>query len=194
MKTAKEDKRKQILAAAVKVFSQKGYHKTRMEEIAMEAGIGKGTIYEYFASKIQLFQAMIEQGFDTYIEKINVEKAQNLPLSEWLQVLTEAHMHFCLEHKELTQIMFLERATPDEELMQWVLDNRAAKLNAMQEMLRKAMEKQEIRSFNPQLLLYIIHASMMSFYIPVVMEGWEIEPKYFAQQYVDILMNGIAQK
>lgn len=49
---AKLSKRDMILAAAIRVFSQKGYHHTRMEEIAIEAGIGKGTIYEYFSSKL----------------------------------------------------------------------------------------------------------------------------------------------
>ncbi|MEN6392180.1 MAG: helix-turn-helix domain-containing protein, partial [Syntrophomonas sp.] len=53
-------KRELIIEAAIKVFSQKGYHNTRMEEIAQAAGIGKGTIYEYFESKLQLFQSMME--------------------------------------------------------------------------------------------------------------------------------------
>ena len=44
----KKGKRELILEAAINVFSTKGYHNTRMEEIASQAGVGKGTIYEYF--------------------------------------------------------------------------------------------------------------------------------------------------
>ena len=40
------------------VFAQKGFHRSKMEEVAVAAGIGKGTIYEYFESKHQLLQAL----------------------------------------------------------------------------------------------------------------------------------------
>ncbi|NLU48034.1 MAG: helix-turn-helix transcriptional regulator [Syntrophomonadaceae bacterium] len=53
-------KREAIIQAALQVFSEKGYHNARMEEVATVAGIGKGTIYEYFDSKLQLFQAVLE--------------------------------------------------------------------------------------------------------------------------------------
>lgn len=191
MKATKEDKRQQIIDAAIKVFSHKGYHKTRMEEIAVEAGIGKGTIYEYFSSKIQLFQAMIVAGFRKYYEEFNVENLRSLPFGECLRVLTEAHMHFCIENTELTQVLFMEKAAPDPELLQWAIENRDRYLQDMKELISSGMEKRELRQVDPQLLVYIIQASMMSFCIPIIMEGWNVEPAYFAQQYVDIMMNGI---
>lgn len=51
----KEEKKQNILLAALKVFSKKGYYNTKIIEVAREAGIGKGTVYEYFSSKEQLF-------------------------------------------------------------------------------------------------------------------------------------------
>lgn len=54
----KAQKRKEILAASMRVFAQKGFHRARMEEIAAEACIGKGTIYEYFRSKTELFLSL----------------------------------------------------------------------------------------------------------------------------------------
>ena len=54
----KERKRSEILEAAMAVFARNGFHRSRMEEVASEAGIGKGTVYEYFDSKHQLLQAL----------------------------------------------------------------------------------------------------------------------------------------
>jgi len=54
----KHQKRKEILAASMQVFAQKGFHRTRMEEVAAAAHIGKGTIYEYFRSKTDLFLSL----------------------------------------------------------------------------------------------------------------------------------------
>lgn len=56
----KELKRKEIVAASMRVFARKGFHRTRMEEVAVEAHIGKGTIYEYFRSKTDLFLSLHE--------------------------------------------------------------------------------------------------------------------------------------
>jgi TetR/AcrR family fatty acid metabolism transcriptional regulator len=54
-KINKEVKRKEIIMAAIKVFARKGVAYTKMIDIAEEAGIGKGTIYEYFKSKDDIF-------------------------------------------------------------------------------------------------------------------------------------------
>jgi len=60
-KTDKYYKKKQhIIETAASVFSQKGFYGTVMTDISKLAGIGKGTIYEYFASKEDLFFAVFE--------------------------------------------------------------------------------------------------------------------------------------
>ncbi len=70
----KERKRAEILEAAMLVFAGKGFHRAKMEEVAAAAGIGKGTIYEYFTSKPQMLQAlhghMLGKLNDYYSEKL----------------------------------------------------------------------------------------------------------------------------
>ena len=56
----KEARKAQIIAAAARVFANKGFTGTAIAEIAIEAGIGKGTIYEYFESKEDLFFAVFQ--------------------------------------------------------------------------------------------------------------------------------------
>lgn len=69
----REAKRQAILAAAIAVFAEKGYHSTKMADIAQKAEMGKGTLYEYFRTKEELpktiFGLMI-QDFDQQISKI----------------------------------------------------------------------------------------------------------------------------
>jgi AcrR family transcriptional regulator len=56
----KKDKENRIVTAAAIVFSQRGYAGASVAEIALQAGIGKGTVYEYFNSKEDLFFAVFE--------------------------------------------------------------------------------------------------------------------------------------
>ena len=57
---AQKDKKKRIIDAAARVFAQKGYAGTAVADIAVQAEIGKGTIYAYFDSKEDLFFAVFE--------------------------------------------------------------------------------------------------------------------------------------
>ncbi len=57
----KVEKKKAVLMAARRVFARKGLALTKIDDIAMEAGIGKGTVYEYFRSKDDIFFALFEE-------------------------------------------------------------------------------------------------------------------------------------
>jgi AcrR family transcriptional regulator len=58
--TTRGDKRARLVEAASAVFAEKGYASTRVAEIAERAGVGKGTVYEYFSSKEELLFAVFE--------------------------------------------------------------------------------------------------------------------------------------
>ncbi|MFW9831435.1 MAG: TetR/AcrR family transcriptional regulator, partial [Candidatus Thorarchaeota archaeon] len=68
--------KKRIIAAAITVFAKKGYHKAKMTDIAKELGVSKGTLYQYFKSKENLFQAVVQ---------IPLEKVEEEPLSVLLE-------------------------------------------------------------------------------------------------------------
>jgi AcrR family transcriptional regulator len=69
------DKReKEILQAAAAVFAQRGFRATRVADVATRAGLGKGTVYEYFASKEDLFLRL----FDWYTSEAFATVAREL--------------------------------------------------------------------------------------------------------------------
>lgn len=75
----KAAKRAQIVSHAAEVFSQTGYHASKMADIASAAGIGKGTIYEYFTTKEELFLAVYDAWMGQYerLVRERVDQAQD---------------------------------------------------------------------------------------------------------------------
>ncbi|MCP4140195.1 MAG: TetR/AcrR family transcriptional regulator [Chloroflexi bacterium] len=65
-----EERRQEIIAAAVKLFGSKGYEKTTMTNVMDTVGIAKGTIYHYFKSKEDLLEAVIEQSVVDYLAEM----------------------------------------------------------------------------------------------------------------------------
>ncbi len=58
-KVWQEEVRREILQAALSVFSERGYHRARMLEIAERAGVAVGTLYQYFPSKKALYETLL---------------------------------------------------------------------------------------------------------------------------------------
>ena len=65
-----KEREKSILEAARQVFGDHGFYQTKIQDIADTAGIGKGTVYEYFSSKEELFCRMVEESFFLYARRV----------------------------------------------------------------------------------------------------------------------------
>ena len=59
----KAERRRAILAAALTVFARHGFAGARLDDVARQAGVAKGTLYLYFADKEALFRGLVEQNF-----------------------------------------------------------------------------------------------------------------------------------
>ncbi len=188
---SKSSKKDLIIEAAIRVFSQKGYHHTKMEEIAIEAGIGKGTIYEYFGSKLQLLQEIMVQSFSLYDRSMVAHEMKSLSMEDKIKMLLAGHFKFCQENKELTRILFWDTEIMDEELRDWACQKRAEKEQHLQNFIEAGISRGEIRALDAKILTVMISGVLGAIWVPVVIEGWDIDADIVAEQVTDILMSGI---
>ena len=83
----REERTAQIIAAAIVAFARLGFGKTRMDDIAREAGLSKGTLYLYFKSKDEIITAVVNQFFSEEMDGIADLLAAPIPTSEKLSML-----------------------------------------------------------------------------------------------------------
>lgn len=69
----KTARREQLLAAAWHIFQERPYHAIVVQEVATRAGLAKGTVYLYVASKEELFLAVLEQQFAAWFDAVDVQ-------------------------------------------------------------------------------------------------------------------------
>ncbi|MCG8334436.1 MAG: TetR/AcrR family transcriptional regulator [Proteobacteria bacterium] len=101
-------KRKKILEAAAIVFSKKGFHQARMDEIAALANVAKGTLYYNFSSKSMLFSATVTEGLETIVKQITEKLNSNLPFIEHFRLLVEYMISLYLKNNRLAKILLNE--------------------------------------------------------------------------------------
>ncbi|MFQ6674043.1 MAG: TetR/AcrR family transcriptional regulator [Fidelibacterota bacterium] len=83
------DKRTQIIEAAIQVFAREGLERGKIADIAKEAGIGKGTVYEYFRSKGEIFSAIEQTVIGEILEQFEKLQEEELSAETRLQALVE---------------------------------------------------------------------------------------------------------
>lgn len=84
-----EERKGQIVEAAVAVFSRLGFQRARMEDVARESGLSKGTLYLYYESKDELIGALLESVFDRGMRDLKSALASEGSAGERLRKLGE---------------------------------------------------------------------------------------------------------
>ena len=83
----REERTAQIIAAAITAFARLGFDKTRMDDIASEAGLSKGTLYLYFKSKDEIITAVLDQFFTDELDGVADLLAAPIPVAQKLETL-----------------------------------------------------------------------------------------------------------
>ncbi len=160
----KLEARDRIISTAVRVFSEKGYHEAKMEDIARELGVSKGALYLYFKSKEELFEEncrtgprilketlrssfsgrSLREGSKVFFEKMLEQSASSLPLN--FEALSEA--------------------SRNPEIKKIIVDNYRSALKIVGDFLEKAKRdgaiKREINSRSFARVLVAIYDGTMT--------------------------------
>ena len=108
--TAREDKRKLILDAAVRVFARSGYHGARVGDIATEAGVAHGLLYHYFSSKEQVLETIFRENFGELLERFRAVEASEEPAPEKLEGIAKILLRTWRNDAALVTVMVREVA------------------------------------------------------------------------------------
>ena len=85
-----EDRPREICAAALEVFAEKGFAAARLDEIARRAGVSKGTLYLYFEDKEQLFRAVVRDTVVPNVENLRSALIQTgLPFADLVRLFLQ---------------------------------------------------------------------------------------------------------
>ncbi|WP_257348808.1 TetR/AcrR family transcriptional regulator [Pseudalkalibacillus decolorationis] len=112
-KQIKDERREQILQAALKVFSRRGLAATKISKIANEAGLSHGLVYHYFSSKDEIFTMLVERALDGSKMVVDDAIKQNLPPLDQLRWLTEAILKGISDDGAYFYIIMVQAFTSD---------------------------------------------------------------------------------
>jgi AcrR family transcriptional regulator len=143
-----EAKERAILDAAAKVFATKPFHGVLIDEIAADAGIGKGTIYRYFETKDDLYFATTLHILDRLAEAISGALTPDQPAEKRLERIARENLRFYWDRRFL--FPFLQDGSLNGRRDE-LLKRREAILRFAQEAILAGIERRELRGIDARI-------------------------------------------
>ena len=188
---SREEKQTDIIKASIRVFSEHGFDGAKMEYIAKEAGIGKGTIYEYFESKERLYEEILKFSVEEYRHGLKQSMDRGETIEEKLCNCSGFNTEFLTGHMDIVQI-FMQVNTLSKELRVQLFAEHLAILKNYTEMVHAAKLKGEIREdLDEELATYCIAGALDLFSKQRVLMDPQPLAKIDHQGIVDVLLKGL---
>ena len=119
-----DEQRARILAAAVAVFSRRGYRAASMNDVAAQVGLSKPTLYHYVRTKQDLLVAVYEEVLDESLRGAREIVSGAPSTREAVRGLIVERVRYTCEHRDLLTICFHEESALPEELAAPILERR----------------------------------------------------------------------
>ena len=98
--------KRKIFEIAMKLFSEKGYEATSVEEITATVGVAKGTLYYHFNSKEEIFNFLVEEGIKLLKNSIQIKVSKCETTKEKIRAIVLIQMKAAQKYEDLLSIVF----------------------------------------------------------------------------------------
>lgn len=157
----KEAVRRKLLEKAAEHFSRLGYDAANINEIAIDAGYAKGTIYNYFKSKEELFGEVIAEAASHAAERYDSEEASE-SVRESLKRLAEADVSVLREQESFMKILASEAMSPRSDNYEMILRHLGPFIEVISKILEDGVDRGEIRKDVPIAQLSLFFLGMLT--------------------------------
>lgn len=138
----RQERRESILAAARKVFFEKGYLSASMRDIALEASLSPGLLYHYFQGKDELYGVICEEAFYLMLEYFHKVEKMKGPARDKLVAIAKAYVQYFLDHPEYFDIVsFRDLGFKKVDISSPILERIEALSYQALDVLRKQVEE-----------------------------------------------------
>ncbi len=138
-------KEKQILHIAMQVFVEKGWHGTKMQEIADRAGINKAMLHYYFRSKERLYNTILEKLFVQFIISVSESFRSGETFAQTLTHFLDRYHNQLMEHPNLPLFIARELSEGGERARKVIEKTLREKQLRTPQILIKELKKAEKR-------------------------------------------------
>lgn len=191
-----EKRRRQILDAAIQVFSERGFHGARMDDIVKQSGLSKGALYWYFESKDQLIETILDDFFEQELVLLRAAASASGTVSERLKAFTVILVQDMQKMPAFLPIAFefyaaATRQSPIRDTLQrHFRDYRSALMT----MLDQGVESGELRQVDTESFAVGLMALLDGLTLWWVVNPADIQMESITNTLLELLLNAVKRE
>lgn len=182
--------REDILSAAAQIISQKGYHGTSMQDIALAVNLQKASLYHHVTSKQEILFNLLNKGLDILIDKIEDAVDADAKPDENLRQAVCAYLETITENQELASVLLLEYRSLEHDYLIRHIHKRDHFENIWRDLIQEGVNEGaficEHPSISARALLGVLNWTVTWFNHDGPMTAAMI-----AEQYSDLFLEGL---
>jgi TetR/AcrR family fatty acid metabolism transcriptional regulator len=160
------DRRAELLEAAVRVFARKGFHQSRVGDIAEEAGVAHGLLYHYFRSKDEVLETIFRETWTQLVADTQRIELAGVPLREQLRRFARIYLGSWLVTPELVRVLVREVARSPEVGDR--VDEIRGLFQALQRIIEAGRDRGEVRGdVDAQVAAWAVYGALEE-----ILTGW----------------------
>jgi len=155
---AGEEKRRQLLDAAVRVFARKGFHASRVSDIAEEAGVAHGLLYHYFKSKDQVLEAVFHDNWSVLLARIASVEESDEPAADQLRHIAAVVLRTWLHLPDVVRVVIREFGRSPELAER--IGELAQPIDSIARVIERGVQRGEFKQVDPRVAATVVYGSI----------------------------------
>lgn len=191
---SKLDKKRRIVEAAVKLISERGYHKATTVLIARESGVSQGMIFHYFKNKENLFFVLLKEGSDKLLQAMEEGIKGKTDTIEKIAGVIEAYLGLAGKEEKLFQLLTRQVRSSGVSSKKLARMEVERPVDFLKEIIEQGMREGIIRRMDAEAAVLCLLGM-----VDYTVLGWMIEGKKFplhqvSQLITDLFLNGLIER
>lgn len=182
--------KRRIFNTAIKIFSDKGYDNSSIEEITAVAGVAKGSLYYHFSKKEDIFDLLLEQGFGLLKNNIELKTKHCKDAIEKIEAILLIQIKVTVKYEEFLNVVFSQIWGEEEK-------NRKCKkavfeyIKIIEKIIKEGIEKGEIYDGNVEALASGIFGTTCSSLIYRLKRNREVDVKEIYEGFRNTVVSAL---
>ncbi|MDP6569843.1 MAG: TetR/AcrR family transcriptional regulator [Candidatus Marinimicrobia bacterium] len=190
----KEERQSQILDAAMKVITRKGFSNARMDDIVQEAGLSKGAIYHHYEGKKDLFLALIDhwetQTFPDFYSRNGKERSAADTLKDFAGEIIKVFK--TRSYVFQAEVEFWSLANQDNEVRKRSQELYEKIINLFELVINKGIRQGEFLKVDSRITAIYILSVFQGINWFCIFNDKKINAKNYIQKSIELILNGLA--
>ena len=187
----------EILLGAKKLFGKHGLKKTTMEEIATAAGKGKSTLYYYFPSKNEIFEAVVEDEMKNVVKRIREAVNASLTAKEKLKAFLQAQITSIIGFHSFKEVLFDDLVASMRMLIIIKSRYEQIQIDMIREILLGGTQSGEFKQMSADRMnkmSFVMVTAFRGLHFPLSIELSELQTHDYFDEMIDMLIAGIGNE